>query len=196
MTDSTPPAPGLRRRLFTACRTLALAHVFIVIHLIPILGIFALICAVFPPALPLIAYDTASRAPLFALLALGPGLILAPMLHAAARAAIARLPRPARLFSWIALAIWLPVASGESIRWLLMQTQLASAGSDCHGTSTLLSSLRQRYSFSAFDGQAVPHGWMIRNGEAWLWSYRTLRFEHIPDWYRARNFAEGCGPRE
>lgn len=196
MTASPLPAPGRLRRIFDACATLALAHVFVAIHLIPILGIFTLIYALFPPALPLIAFNTASRAPLFALIALGPCMILAPMLHVAVRAAIARLPRPARLFSWIALAIWLPVASGESIRWLLMQTQLASAGTDCHGTSTLLSSLRQRYSFNAFDGQAVPHGWMIRDGDAWLWSYRTLRFEHAPDWYRARSFAEGCGSRE
>ena len=172
--------------------SISFLHALIAIQLLPVIGFFAAIYLVFPPILFYIAWDSARTAPSFALLALGPCLLLAAPVHALSREMRARLPRMLRWIVWVALAIWLPVAAGESLRWSLMQTHLALAQPECHGTSTLLDSLRARYGFGDLDEPRRPHAWMIDGGQSRLWSYNTLNFEPAPEWYGAREVLKRC----
>ncbi len=188
---TTHPKEKKRYRLLKIALSLAALHLAVAVQLIPVIGLFAAIYVSFPPIIFFVAYDTASASPLFALIASGTSLTIFLGLHNALKQSLQRFPRLAKWLVLSSLAIWIPVGCGEAVRWSLMQVRIASAEPQCHETTTLLASLRQRYGFN-FDGNRQTHAWMIRNGEAWLWSYRSLRFEPAPDWYRTDALIENC----
>ena len=190
--DGLPAAKESKRyRLLRLALSLMALHVAITLQLFPVIGIFAVLYAMCPPVVFFTAYDAASDSPLFALVALGTSVTVWLGLREALHANCSGFPRLGRWLMVATLAIWVPVACGEAVHWSLMQVRIANANPQCHHTTSLLASLRQRNSFS-FDGSRQPHAWMIRNGEAWLWSYRSLRFEAVPDWYRAGDLVEAC----
>lgn len=197
MSDHTPKStaesPQVKRRykLVKIALSLMVLHLAITAQLIPIIGMYAAIYASFPPIIFFVAYDTASASPLFALIALGIGLAFGLGLRSTLGESLERMPRLAKWLALATLAIWIPVGCGEAVRWSLMQARIASAEPQCYETTTLTTSLRQRYGFN-FDGNRQTHAWMIRNGEAWLWSYRSLRFELARDWYRTSSLMEDC----
>ena len=180
-----------RYRFLKIALSLVVLHLAIAVQLIPVVGLFAAIYVSFPPIIFFVAYDTASASPLFALIASGTSLSIFLGLRSAQSGIVQRFPRLAKWLVLSTLAIWIPVGCGEAVRWSLMQVRIANAEPQCHETTTLLASLRQRYGFN-FDGNRQAHAWMIRNGEAWLWSYRSLRFEPVPDWYRTNDLIENC----
>jgi hypothetical protein len=181
-----------RHRFLKIALSLAVLHLAIAVQLIPVIGLFAAIYVSFPPIIFFVAYDTASASPLFALITSGTSLSIFLGLRSAQSETLQRFPRLAKWLALSTLAIWIPVGCGEAVRWSLMEVRIASAEPQCHETTTLLASLRQRYGFN-FDGNRQTHAWMIRHGEAWLWSYRSLRFEPAPDWYRTNDLIEICG---
>lgn len=186
------PQEKKRYRLLKIALSLAALHLAVAVQLIPVIGLFAAIYVSFPPIIFFVAYDTATASPLFALVVSSTSLSIFLGLRSAQNEALQRFPRLAKWLALSTLAIWIPVGCGEAVRWSLMQARIASAEPQCHETTTLLASLRQRYGFN-FDGNRQTHAWMIRNGEAWLWSYRSLRFEPAPDWYRTSDLIEICG---
>lgn len=189
------PKEKRRYRWFKFAVSLAVVHVAIGIQMIPVIGVFAAIYLSFPPILFFVAYDTAGESPLFATVALGTSLPFYLGLRCAWRESVARWPHLGKWLAMTTLAIWIPVGCGDAIRWSLMQTRIGNTDPQCYETSSLLASLlaslRQRYSLN-FDGSREPHAWMVRNGEVWLWSYRSLRFEAAPEWYRASSLIEAC----
>jgi hypothetical protein len=186
-----PSEEKRRVHWFRLAVSLVVLHVAIAVQLIPVIGFFVAIYLLFPPMIFFVAYDTASDGPLFAVIALGTSLLVCLGLRSAWQASMSRWPRLAKWLALATLAIWIPLGCGEAIRWTLMQTSIANAHTECYGTSTLLASLRQRYSLG-FEGYLEPHAWMIRNGEVWLWSYRSLRFEPVPNGYRTSGLIEAC----
>lgn len=186
--------PSLLRRCAGFAMSLAALHATVTASLIPILGVHSLLYAVLPPVAAVILVDDMRTAPLFAMLVSGTVLCLWFGLRGPLAAVGGSLPRRAKWMLWAVLAVWLPTLCGESVRWALMRTTLAQADTACHGTRTLVASVRDHYSLD-FEVFREPHAWLIRGGEAWLWSYRTLRFEHAPGWHRARALAEDCGAR-
>lgn len=190
---SAAPAPKEKKlfRYLKVALSLAVLHAAIAAQLIPVIGLFAAIYVTFPPILFFVAYDTASASPLFASIALGISLALFIGIRSVLRESLGRFPRLAKWLASATLAIWIPVGCGEAVRWALMHSRIANAEPQCYETTTLTASLRQRYSLN-FDGNRQTHAWMIRNGVAWLWSYRTLRFEPVPDWYRTSDLIDGC----
>ncbi|MEQ1513386.1 MAG: hypothetical protein ABL934_11995 [Lysobacteraceae bacterium] len=189
----TAPVPKQVRcfRFLKAVLALAALHIAITVQLFPVIGFFAAIYAAFPPIIFFIAYDTAAASPLFASIALGVSSLAWLGLRGALSGSVARLPHAAKWLVWATLAIWIPVACGEGVRWSLMQIRIANATPHCHETSTLLAALQRRNTFG-HDELREPHAWMVSNGEVWLWSYRSLRFEAAPDWYRASSLIEDC----
>ncbi|TXH67932.1 MAG: hypothetical protein E6Q88_10190 [Lysobacteraceae bacterium] len=176
--------PGLLRRLWRLALTAVALHLFVASQIMAIFGVaVAIAYAIFPPVLGYIAYDLVWRGnALLALLITAPVLTVVPWLHATLQAALARLPRVLRLMAWMALIIWLSVAGGEIVRWLLMQIRIGYSPPQCHDSSLLISSLRQRYAFFDFDHRPHPHAWLIRDDVVWLWSYKRLDFVAAPAW--------------
>ena len=185
MTLAQPPTstafPGWRRRCLNFALTLGMLHIAIAVALTPILGGWVLLYAVFPPYLLHIVQDSASTAPLFATLAFGTALLPALALQRISAAIRIRLSQNAKRILITLLALWIPILCGEGVRWILMHHQLTQSGPRCHNTRSLIASLRQRHTYG-FEEPREPHAWKIESGTAWLWSYRSLRFEPAPDW--------------
>lgn len=181
---TTPPStasPGWGRRGFDFALTLGMLHLAIAVALMPLLGGWVVLYAVFPPYLLHIIRDSASTAPLFATLACGTGLLPALALHRLHMTVRISLSRNAKAILIAVLALWIPILCGEGIRWALMHSTLSQADAQCGNARSLIASLRERYTYGIME-RGEPHAWMIRSGSAWLWSYRTLRFEPAPDW--------------
>jgi hypothetical protein len=190
-TSTSAAAPGVLGRLFRLALTLLLLHATATTALIPILGGWTLLYALFPPFLMFIVWDGWSTAPQFITLAFGTAVIAALALRRAHAAASTRLSRPARLCANITLALWIPIGCGECVRWALMHSTLQQSDAECRGTRSLVASIRQHHT-AAFDQRREPHAWMMRDGVAWLWSYRSLRFEAAPGWSGASTLAAEC----
>lgn len=75
------------------------------------------------------------------------------------------------------LLLWMPLLSAEFVRSSAMGLSLRTARSQCHDTRNILESTQGR-----IDGFAIrsPHAWMIKDGQRYLWSYRTMAFEPDP----------------
>lgn len=171
---------------------LGLVHVFVALNLVPIVGtIGAVLYAIFPPMIVWFIGGFAERAPTLCLLALGPCLMLAPVLLGPLRARVASWTRSQRALLWTALAIWLPMASAETVRTVLIQAQLAAASPRCQRSESLLVSLRKGLDFD-IDGHNAPGTWMVRDDGLRLWSDRTLRFEPVADMDRRPELPAAC----
>ena len=170
---------ALRVLAFLAC-----AHTIVAVSLVPIFGILvAMVYTVIPPMATFAAYESIRVAPLFALLCLALAVVAAGTLWPLARTVAHALPFFPRIFALLLLAIWVPTLSAESLRWALMQNEIVQTQPQCHGSRTLLASVRARNEFLAdIDHRRIPHGWMLKDGEIRLWSYRRLRFEPAPGW--------------
>ncbi|MBP6749058.1 MAG: hypothetical protein KA144_05420 [Xanthomonadaceae bacterium] len=179
----------LRVAAFLVC-----AHAIVAVSLVPIFGmLLAMFYAVFPPAASIAAYDAIQDAPLFALLCFALAIIATGTLWPIAKAVVNALPFFPRIFALLALAIWVPTLSAESLRWALIQHEIVQTQPQCHGARTLLASLRTRNEFLAdFDHGRIPHAWMLKDGEVHLWSYRRLRFEPAPGWRGIANCADAA----
>jgi len=185
--------PGWLERQLRGATTLFVLHLFVAFNLLPIMSWMTLLYFIFPPFLAMQAWAMTQRAPLFATIVLGVCCVmLAPSLEAV-RGRLARIGRRGRLLIWTAIAIWLPIFGGEAVRASMMHTHIAVAAPECHATRSLLTSLRIRATFDVYRGPK-PHAWMVRDGIAWLWSYRTLRFEPAPNWSRAPVRDGHCAP--
>jgi hypothetical protein len=68
------------------------------------------------------------------------------------------------------LLVWLPLASGETVRATAMHAAIAAARAECHDASSLMTSLHEWDEFSN------AHAWMIVDGERYIWSYGEMRF--------------------
>ena len=179
-------------RLLRWTMLLGLVHIFVALNLIPIAGrLGAMIYTVFPPVIFWLIGDFAARAPTLCLLALGPCLMLAPVLIGPLRARVVSWTRSQRALLWTALAIWLPIASAEAVRAVLIQAQLAAASPRCERSESLLASLRKRLDFD-IDGRNAPGTWMVRDDDLLLWSDRTLRFEPVVDMDRRPELPAAC----
>lgn len=187
----TKANPGWFRRCLDFALTLGASHTAIAVALMPILGGWTILYAIFPPYLLYIVRDGIATAPLFATLAFGTGLSLAPMLRRSYAWCGRHLPPRTRPAIAAALVLWIPIACGEGVRWTLMHSQLTRVAPRCHDTRSLIASLRQRYG-GGFDESREPHAWMIRGERIWLWSYRTLRFEPAPAWTGAEPAPAEC----
>ncbi len=165
-------------------------HLFVALQVGLIFGPFEAILYAFMPFMLLgVALNLMGAAPLFALLCVAPSLAAlaggAPLL----RLANARLAPRLRRLAWIALAMWLPLVCGEGLRALLMRPVLASTPAACQGQVDLFVSIQRKLPSAP---SRRPHAWVIRNGQPWLWSYRSLRFEPAPDWVGAQLFSDAC----
>lgn len=180
---------ALRVAAFLVC-----AHAIVAASLLPIFGtMVSVMYAIVPPMATMAAYEAIDAAPLFALLCLALALVAAGTLWPLARAVAHALPFFPRMFALLALAIWVPTLSAESLRWALIQNEIVQAQPQCHGAQTLLASLRARNEFLAdFDHPRMPHAWMLKDGEVRLWSYRRLRFEPAPGWRGIANCADAA----
>ena len=168
-------------------------HLFVALQVGLIFGPFEAILYAFMPFMLLgAALNLMGTAPLFALLCVAPPLAAlaggAPLL----RLANARLAPWLRRLAWIALAIWLPLACGEGLRALLMRPVLAGTPAACQGQVDLFVSIQRKVPSGR---PRRPHAWVIRNGQPWLWSYRSLRFEPAPDWPGALLYSKDCTMR-
>lgn len=161
-------------------RALMIAHLFVAWQAWMILDPWeAMLYVVFPISLPTTAATLVGSPPLFALLCLS--------LPVMSLRLLCSIPGPSRTgFEWgarallgIAIAMWMPVLAGEGVRWLLMKPVLDTAPKGCSGSVDLFESIERKLSR---DGFRLSHAWAIRDGQAWLWSYRNLRFEPAPDW--------------
>jgi hypothetical protein len=178
-------------RLSRMALRLGVLHVFLAFNLIPILGsVGALIYALFPPVLPWLLWDFVARAPTLALLAIGPCLTLLPLFEPLRRRISSWTPLR-RMLLWTALAFWLPIASAETIRAMLIQAQLAAASPQCQRTDGLMVSLRARFDFD-IEGGNFPGTWMVRDGTLLLWKDGTLRFEPATDMDRRPELPPAC----
>ncbi|MFZ5638059.1 MAG: hypothetical protein ACOY82_15885 [Pseudomonadota bacterium] len=185
MSMSSSAAPdeqrGWLRRCVKGALMLAVLHATVATALIPILGAWTVLYAVFPPYLLFIAWDCVGIAPLFATLIVAAGGLSVLALRTSFATAMGRMPRLAGRMLIVALALWIPIGCGEVLRWALMHNQLTRSDTRCHDTRSLIASLKQRYA-SGFGEHRQPHAWKVEYGTAWLWSYRSLRFEPAPDW--------------
>lgn len=86
------------------------------------------------------------------------------------RRRLAALPAAA----WLLLApvplVWLPVASAEIVRALVMDAAMAEAKPDCHERSSFIASMH------ALGEYAPAHAWMVVGGSRYIWSYSELGF--------------------
>jgi hypothetical protein len=150
-------------------------HLFVAAQIWPAVGsLTAIVYLVFPPAISFLTYDLIRIAPVFAIGTIACAIALAGILWPVLIQANRALWWWLRIPFGLSCAIWLPIMAGESLRLTLMHSAALDAQAECFGTSTLTRSLRERWEFEAL---RTPHAWMIRNGEYWHWSYRSLRFE-------------------
>ncbi len=171
-------------------KTLTIVHLFVSWQIWMILDPWeAMLYVVFPISLPTSAATLIGSAPLFALLCLSLPMMSLRVLCSIPEPSRTRFEWRARVLLGIAMAMWMPVLAGEGIRWLLMKPVLDAAPKGCSGSVDLFESIERKLSH---DGFRLPHAWAIRDGEAWLWSYRSLRFEPAPDWYGAGSVIEDC----
>jgi hypothetical protein len=191
MLSTSMARPGVFHRLLRVAVTLLVLHGAAATALIPVLGGWVLLYVVFPPFLPYIVWDGWTTAPHFATLAFGTALLPALAAKRVHAAVGARLPKSMRWSAGIVLALWIPLVCGESVRWALMNSALMQSDPRCHGTRSLVASIRQRYTHG-YDESREPHAWVIRGGQGWLWSYRSLRFEPASEWVGAASLPSTC----
>lgn len=170
--------------------TLLLLHCFIASQISLILNLWeAIVYTIMPVVIFTNAVDLVGSAPLFASLCIAPAMLAFGGIRRILRLAKTRLSPVICMFIWIALLLWLPVICGEGLRQALMEPVLSSTPQQCHGSADLFESMQSKLSS---DGFRLPHAWVIRDGQPWLWSYRSLRFEPAPDWVGAQLFSDAC----
>ena len=93
---------------------------------------------------------------------------------------IARRTGPHRPIEWCVflpvLLLWMPLLSADLVRAAAMHHALYQTRSDCHGTRHLMGSMHTIHGESF----RPRHAWMIKDGQRYLWSYRTMAFEPDP----------------
>lgn len=165
-------------------------HCFIACQIALILNLWeAIIYTIIPIVLFNNAFELVRSAPLFALLCIAPAMMTFGVIRNMLRLTQTRLSPLIRMLIWIALSMWLPVTCGEGLRQTLMEPVLSRTSPQCHGSVDLFESMQRKLSS---DGFRLPHAWVIRDGQPWLWSYRSLRFEPAPDWVGAQLFSDDC----
>lgn len=171
-------------------RTLMIVHLFVSWQIWMILDPWeAMLYVVFPISLPTSAATLIGSAPLFALLCLPLPMMSLRLLCSIPEPSRTRFEWLARVLLGIAMAMWMPVLAGEGVRWLLMKPVLDAAPKGCCGSVDLFESIERKLSR---DGFRLSHAWAIRDGQAWLWSYRNLRFEPAPDWAGIVTLPQHC----
>lgn len=170
--------------------TLLIAHLFVAWQIWMIVNPWeAMLYAVLPISLPTTAVTLIGSAPLFALICFSLPMMSLPLLRGTLAGARTRFAWVSRVLLGIAITIWMPVTAGEGVRWLLMKPVLDRAPTGCGGSVDLFESIERKLSN---DGFRLPHAWAIRDGQAWLWSYRSLRFEPAPDWVGIVALPQNC----
>ncbi len=171
-------------------RTILGVHCFIACQIALILDLWeAIIYMIMPVVLFSNIFDLVRSAPLFALLCIAPAMMTFGVIRSMLRLTQTRLSPLMRMLIWIALSMWLPVTCGEGLRQTLMEPVLSQTPQQCRGSIDLFESMQRKLSS---DGFRPPHAWVIRSGQPWLWSYRSLRFELAPDWVGAQLFSDDC----
>jgi len=165
-------------------------HCFIACQIALILNLReAIIYTIMPIVLFDSAFELVRSAPLFAMLCIAPVMMTFGVIRSMLRLMRTRLSPLMRTLVWIALSMWLPVTCGEGLRQTLMEPVLSRTPPQCRGSIDLFESMQSKLSS---DGFRLPHAWVIRDGQPWLWSYRSLRFESAPDWVGAQLFSDDC----
>lgn len=171
-------------------RTVLGLHGFIACQIALILDLWeAIIYTIMPLVLFTNTVELVRSAPFFALLCIAPAMMMFGVIRSMLRLTQTRLSPLMRMLTWIALCMWLPVTCGEGLRQALMEPVLSSTPRQCRGNVDLFESMQRKLSSDDF---RLPHAWVIRNGQSWLWSYRSLRFEPAPDWVGAQLFSDDC----
>jgi len=143
---------ALRVAAFLVCM-----HAIVAVSLLPIFGaLIAVVYVVVPPMATMAAYEAIDAAPLFALLCLALAVVASATLWPLARAVAHALPFFPRIFALLALAIWVPTLSAESLRWALIQNEIVQTQPQCHGARTLLASLRAQRIFGRLRSRSHP----------------------------------------
>lgn len=165
-------------------------HCFIASQIALILNLWeAIIYTIMPLVLFSNAFELVYSAPLFALLCIAPAMLSFGGIRRILRLAETRLSPLKCALIWIALSLWLPVICGEGLRQALMEPVLRNTPAQCRGSIDLFESMQRKLSSY---GLRQPHAWVIRDGQPWLWSYRSLRFEPAPDWSGAPPSSKDC----
>lgn len=194
MTDAAPPSTcdtesKAEERAYSV-GTLLVLHCFIASQISLILNLWeAIVYTIMPVVIFTNAVELVNSAPLFASFCIAPAMLAFGGIRRILRLAKTRLPPLIYMLTWIALLLWLPVICGEGLRRALMEPVLSSTPQQCRGSVDLFESMQRKLSS---DGFRLPHAWVIRDGQPWLWSYRSLRFEPAPDWVGAQPFSDDC----
>lgn len=178
---SVRQAPAWLWRLWLASLALSLQSGFV---FGPLLAFGSLI---FPPLLAIAVWQEFERAPVFGAIVVATATLAAIALRMPMRRLCARLGPTWRIVAVGSFAFWTGYAAGETIRRTMVTIATRNVAADCHGAMTLRASLDGAWK----DGRP-PHGWKVEHGVAWLWSYRSLRFEPAPEWVGAAGLPAHC----
>lgn len=144
-------------------------------------------CLIFPPLLAIIVWQEFERAPVFGATVVATATLAAIALRIPMRRLCAGLGPTWRIIAVGSFAFWVGYAAGETIRWTMVTIATRNVAVDCHGAITLRESLD-----GVWKDWRPPHGWKVEHGVAWLWSYRSLRFEPAPEWVGAADLPAHC----